>query len=60
MKRSCKRGLVSESGLRCDLAEWQCRLREEFFREIDAVANEPLVASNAKGGFEGAGKVANR
>jgi hypothetical protein len=60
MKRSRERGLVPESGHRCHIAKRQSRLNEKFFRVIDALANQPLVAGNAKRSFECACKVTDR
>jgi hypothetical protein len=52
MKGSRERGLVSESAMRCHIAKRQFCLNEKFFREIDAPADQPLVARNAKRSFE--------
>jgi len=60
MKGSRERGLVSESRLHCHIAKRQFCLNEKFLRAINALANQPLVARNAKRSFECACKVANR
>ncbi len=52
MKGSRERGLVSESALRCHIAKRQFCLNEKLFRAINALANQPLVARNAKRSFE--------
>jgi hypothetical protein len=52
MKGSRERGLVSEPAMCRHIAKRQFCLNEKFFRALNAPADQPLVARNAKRSFE--------
>ena len=52
MKGSGERRLIPESGLRRHITKRKFSLNQKFLRTIDALVDQPLVARNAKGGFE--------